>query len=416
MKKLLFLLLFLPFAGFSQGRQFVIKINSDHQTTPFPTLVDTPIGYNTNSNKYPVLIFLHGAGEASITSVNDAGYLAGNYLSKIYNSASAGGPAYFIAHGLWPAYLEKQLIVVSPQAPGWSTASNQLKYLIENLIGAGYRIDTNRIYLTGLSAGGQGIVEYSARVGTQPKYLPAAIVPMSMAQGATQTGAAQIAKDQIYTWGFGQITTNADVHGVATGYECDYINAVSPGLATFTNYAGNAPHCCWNTYLDPNYKENGLSIYDWMLTKNRALIMLPIPVGTPKPKARITIDSTVISSPNSFVRVNADSSLRAASVQWLQLAGPSAAIWTPVTGAHKSDMLISGLFPGTYVFQQVVNDSLAQMDSVSVVVTVNPFLCPICPTCPPPVVCPPARKATGVSVQIVNGLPVVTYSYDDGKP
>src|SRR5580693_3668317 len=90
------------FSSSVQGPQKIITINSDHNQTPFPALVYTPIGYSTSGQNYPLIVFLHGTGEASGTAVNDPGYLAGNYLGNIYNSSSAGGPAYYIASGQWP--------------------------------------------------------------------------------------------------------------------------------------------------------------------------------------------------------------------------------------------------------------------------------------------------------------------------
>jgi len=70
-------------------------------------------------------------------------------------------------------------------------------------------------------------------------------------------------------------------------------------------------------------------------------------------KAKINIDSAAIHYPNSVVHVNADSCKGHVTLtQWLQISGPTRAIFTPILG---TSMAISGLQPGTYRFQLFIN-------------------------------------------------------------
>ena len=96
---------------------------------------------------YPVLIFLHGAGEAGTSG----------HISRIYGSSTAGGAAYFIDQYFPDSFRWVELghgnFNLSPQTPGWSASGNHLKFMIRDMI-ARYRVDINRIYITGLSAGG----------------------------------------------------------------------------------------------------------------------------------------------------------------------------------------------------------------------------------------------------------------------
>src|SRR5262245_60183544 len=97
-------------------------------------LLFLPAGYEKSDKPFPLILFLHGAGET------------GNDLAKVKKH----GP---------PKVVEKKkdfpFIVVSPQAPqrGWRT--DQLLALLDEVEGQ-YRVDKDRVYLTGLSMGGYG--------------------------------------------------------------------------------------------------------------------------------------------------------------------------------------------------------------------------------------------------------------------
>src|SRR5581483_7526927 len=104
---------------------------------PVNYLLYLPDGYQQQDTvkKWPLLLFLHGSGER------------GDDLEKV----KTHGPPKLIAQGK-----KFPFIVVSPQAPqgqGWSTAD--LYALLQNCKQK-YRVNADRIYLTGLSMGGFG--------------------------------------------------------------------------------------------------------------------------------------------------------------------------------------------------------------------------------------------------------------------
>lgn len=87
------------------------------------------------SRKWPLLLFLHGAGER------------GTNLSKV----SAHGPPKLAKNKG-----ELPFIVVSPQCPsGRRWENDELLALLDDVT-ARHRVDTRRVYLTGLSMGGYG--------------------------------------------------------------------------------------------------------------------------------------------------------------------------------------------------------------------------------------------------------------------
>src|ERR1700760_1435704 len=113
-----------------------------------------PPDYASNpTKKFPLIIFLHGVGEASSSPSRTA-------VVALTNSGT--GLAGDIAAGFNPSAVNPvdgqtyEFIVVSPQnASGWSDNYDQLKYIVPNILSR-YHVDLNRIYLTGLSAGGDG--------------------------------------------------------------------------------------------------------------------------------------------------------------------------------------------------------------------------------------------------------------------
>jgi predicted peptidase len=93
-----------------------------------------PADYNPKSGQcWPLLLFLHGAGERG-TNVQDV---------------AINGPLKLIKQGR-----ELPFIIVAPQCPnGQDWADEPLLKLLEH-VNKEYAVDTNRVYLTGLSMGG----------------------------------------------------------------------------------------------------------------------------------------------------------------------------------------------------------------------------------------------------------------------
>ncbi len=99
-------------------------------------LLFLPKGYDATADKcWPLILFLHGAGERG-TNV---------WQVDIH------GPAKYIAdHPDFP------FILVSPQCPAEQIWSNDILLALLDEICATHKVDPQRIYLTGLSMGGYG--------------------------------------------------------------------------------------------------------------------------------------------------------------------------------------------------------------------------------------------------------------------
>lgn len=105
-------------------------------TAQLDYLLFLPAGYAKSGTKpWPLLLFLHGAGER------------GTNLAKV---AVHGPPKIVKAKKDFP------FVLVSPQCPTDRTwRDDELLALLDDVV-AKHNIDTNRIYLTGLSMGGYG--------------------------------------------------------------------------------------------------------------------------------------------------------------------------------------------------------------------------------------------------------------------
>jgi len=116
-------------------------------------LLYLPDGYQQDSSKsWPLMIFLHGSGER------------GNDLEKI----KVHGPPKLIEQGK-----KFPFIVVSPQADQGGWDARELYNLLQECKHA-YRVDPDRVYLTGLSMGGFGTWDLAIK---HPEEF-AAIVPI----------------------------------------------------------------------------------------------------------------------------------------------------------------------------------------------------------------------------------------------
>jgi len=100
-------------------------------------LLYLPEGYGETDRKWPLMLFLHGAGER------------GDNLELV----KVHGPAKLIEQGK-----DYPFIVVSPQCPAgqwWTEKTDTLMALLDE-VESKYAVDPDRIYLTGLSMGGFG--------------------------------------------------------------------------------------------------------------------------------------------------------------------------------------------------------------------------------------------------------------------
>jgi predicted esterase len=197
----------------------------------YPQLVRLPAGYASEPDKkWPLLLFLHGAGER------------GSDLTRLQH----WGPLGYLAAGhAIPA------IVVAPQCPqrGWWDSA-LLSALVDDMEKK-YRVDASRIYLTGLSMGGFGSLDLAAR---EPGRFAAVA---SLSAGENPALAARL--QGVPVWFF-HGTSDTVVPALFSINLCDALQkAGSPAKITLLPGVG---HGGWDKiYNDP-------ALYAWMLQQS----------------------------------------------------------------------------------------------------------------------------------------------------
>jgi predicted peptidase len=193
-------------------------------------LVYLPEGYGDSDTEWPLVLFLHGVGEC------------GEDLEIIKK------------HGL-PRVLEKgkrlPFLVVTPQARSGGWNPDVLLPLLDR-IGEDYRVDRDRIYVTGLSMGGFGTWALAA---ADPGRFAAAV---PICGGGDPAWAGQLR--DLPLWVFHGARDNTVP--IAKSEEMVQALRVVGGNVEFTVYP-EAGHDCWTeTYDNPR-------LYEWLLRHHR---------------------------------------------------------------------------------------------------------------------------------------------------
>ncbi len=253
-----------------------------------------PSGYNASSQSYPLIVFVHGIGELGSGSAAD--------LPKLLNCWNA--LPRLIANGQFPASFnvggqQQGFLVLSPQFKAWPSASdinNVINYAVQN-----YRVNQNRIYVTGLSMGGGATWDFAAAYPTRA----AAVVPICGATWPDLTKARAIAAAKLPVWA----THNESDPTVTSSYTKDWVSNIvnNGGNAKKTIYPTSG-HDAWTKTYDPSYRENNLNIYEWMLQFQKGgspstPSPSPSPIPSPSPSP-IPIPIATISLPGKVEAEN----------------------------------------------------------------------------------------------------------------
>ena len=233
-------------------------IHSSHllgeANTPYGYYAYQPSGYDDDQDSmYPILIFLHGAGEKGNSLKHP------EYLERIL----VNGPPKMIENGNWaPKY---PMLVISPQCHDESWRADKMKKFVEYIIEK-YKINERRIYITGLSMGGFGCFNYVGTFGDESHVT--AVVPIC---GGGNTDQAENFKN-IPVWAF-HGESDATVAPSQSKSMIEAINNINPSEKAKITLYPNLGHNSWTcTYEGTGIgKENKdcdsftTDIFTWML-------------------------------------------------------------------------------------------------------------------------------------------------------
>lgn len=214
-----------------------------------------PPSYDSTDEKYPLLLFLHGGGELG-DGQSQLPLILKNSVTK--RLAEKTFPVSFTVGGE-----EFSFIVISPQFKAWPAVKDVHDIL--TYVKQTYRVDTTRIYLSGLSMGGGATWEYAG--STYGKSI-AAIVPICGASWADSTVAKRIATNDVPGWAFHNID-DGSVTVQSTKRYVGIVNAQHPNHPIKMTLWPVGGHDAWTQASDPDYKEDGKNMYEWMLQYTR---------------------------------------------------------------------------------------------------------------------------------------------------
>jgi poly(3-hydroxybutyrate) depolymerase len=317
-----------------------------------------PYNYNSTSNKHPLIVFLHGVGERG-NGTTELGRVLANAIPKY---CANGATMTFTHNGQ-----QESFMVLSPQL---STSYGQwepfhveemIKYAKQNL-----RVDTNRIYLCGLSLGGGGTWKYATTSAAFAKGL-AAIAPVCATNESVTY--CHIAQQNLPVWAF-HAEDDGTVGVGNTRYVINQINNCNPGVPPKATYYPDGGHGIWDRAFDMGHTwQSPVNVYEWFLSNTRATGQPP---GNQPPVANAGAD-VVIALPATTATLNGagsyDPNGSITAYAWTQLSGPSPSVISNATGSTTS---ISGLAQGSYTFKLTVTDNSGATGEDQVVVTVNP--------------------------------------------
>jgi poly(3-hydroxybutyrate) depolymerase len=310
----------------------------------------TPANFST-TKKYPLVLFFHGMGEA------------GTDINKMYNT----GLPKVLKDGYKPAF---DFIMVAPQHNSYSLDPKHLEQVLNESLIKYPNVDQSRIYLTGLSAGGNTIYVSSLNIN---KELPKRFAAMAVMSGATQG----INTANFYWWKefrtplWAVVGENDPSYVGQNQYVVDQVNAQVPGLASITIRPGIG-HGGWNDVYNGTVKtKDGKDMWQWLYQFTRSTTSSSgstqpvnlLPVANAGSDKSITLPTNSIQLTGS----GSDSDGSIASYSWTKIAGPTSYTFSSATVASPT---VSNLAQGTYTFRLTVKDNsgATATDDVNVVV------------------------------------------------
>lgn len=330
-----------------------------------------PKGYEKETESYPLIVFFTGIGE-----LGDGGV---DQLVKVL----ANGTPKHIKEGKFPSSFTVngetfKFIVIIPQFYGWPSNSDVegvINYAVKN-----YRVNTNRIYLTGLSMGAGAVWDY-AGFSMENANRIAAIVPVCGVSGPIIERCTVFTDSKMPIWATHNIVDETVPSSNTIGY-IDKITALS--VSQNPLYLLNplvkktifpvVSHDAWTATYDLKFKEKGMNIYEWMLQYSRDNTVGrpgPVPPQNQNPEAFAGSDVNITLPVNStrLDGTGTDRDGTIAKYSWTKVSGPSQ---FNISSDNVRNPTISNLTEGSFIFRLTVTDNDGATAYNDLVIKVNP--------------------------------------------
>ncbi|HSC52270.1 MAG TPA: right-handed parallel beta-helix repeat-containing protein [Phnomibacter sp.] len=328
-------LLFVLLGGFGFSANAQVGDQTLTTIASWNAYVHLPDDYAANpTQKYPVIVFIAGVGEV------------GTDPSKML----VYGPSYYIKQGHNMQFtvnnvVEKPIVISLQPAAAWPNPQ-VINTRVDSIMKR-WRIDPTRFYVTGLSMGGMAWDNYITGGDVYAKKITAIVAMSAVEPNNPLTNLRPFALNGGKWWGFEGTTDYRKMDLIR-----DTLNRIVPGSARYTQYVGG--HCCWNTWYNPTWTENGDNIYTWLLKQKLAD---PVPDNNIPPQISNVTPETSIVLPTSSLTLSAtatDPDGTIASYTWTKISGPSQ---FTIASPTANSTLVSSLVEGSYSFSVSAKDN-----------------------------------------------------------
>lgn len=215
--------------------------------------ISKPSDYDDSKARYPLILFAHGAGQYGDGSAANLQRLLQDGMAKL------------VSQGRFPGNVVSgdrsySFLVFSPQFRSYAGSGDLYQAL--QYAKANFRVDPSRVYVAGLSIGG---VELSNMAAIYPDEI-AAVIPMGgVPEDYDKNNNVQtLASKRIPFWIFHSQNDDKVNVQFARGF-VQHFNKFSPAIAPRLTVWPDGDHDAWTRALNPDYKEGGMNIYEWML-------------------------------------------------------------------------------------------------------------------------------------------------------
>jgi dienelactone hydrolase len=229
-----------------------------------------PADYTSTTKDFPLLVYLHG--DESVEGTHED--ILENGIPKLIVDGSF--PETFRVKGQTHSF-----IIIAPHYTTKTLSPGELEEALQFILKK-YRVNTGRIYLTGMSRGGGYTWQYAGAAQTHATTL-AAIVPVASATQPERETATIIGNANLPVWA----THNKEDYLVPASNTItfvDWVNDRKPEPRAQLTLFNSKEHEGWTRTFDPASKAfKGKNIYEWMLqhTRNEE-IPLPVTLTTYK--------------------------------------------------------------------------------------------------------------------------------------
>ncbi len=335
-------------------------LNSNLSAQQFLTTIDgwnayvhLPDDYTDSTAKnYPLICFIPGTGECGTNPASLLTYGPSKYVNEGHNMK-------FMVNGK----IEKPIVISLQPISLWPSAYTLNRKL--DTIFARYRCDQQRINVTGLSMGGWSWDNYVDNYSPTYTNRITSIVSMSAPEPDNT-----VSNMRFYAIGGGTMWSfEGDMDLRGNDKIRDTMNKYVPGSNRYTLYSGG--HCCWNTFYNPTWVENGESIYTWMLKQHRLLI-----AGPSSPQAYAGNDSSILSVASNvpLKGVGNDPNGLPINFTWTKVSGPLNGSIVSPTALQTN---VSGLVQGTYKFELKVVNSVGLIGKDTILINNGNQILPV---------------------------------------